>query len=72
MNCIVHTFKHKQALQHYNLKKNIKIKACALLIAVEGMSYCILEAKYYEKFIYLKYCGQNLKLLHRANNFLIY
>lgn len=60
MNCIVHSFKHKQAVQHYKLKKNIKIKACALLIAVEEMSYRILEAKYYEKFIYLKYCGQNL------------
>lgn len=56
----MHTFKHKKAIQHYNLEKNIKIKASALLIAVEGMSYCILEAKYYGKFIFLKYCGQNL------------
>lgn len=59
MSCIIHAFKHKQAVQQYNLEKNIKIKASALLIAVEGMHYSILEANYYGKFTFLKYCGQN-------------
>lgn len=46
MKCITHTSKHEQAVQHNNLEENQKkIKASALLIAVEGMSYCIFEAK---------------------------
>lgn len=54
MNSIMHTSKHKQAVQRYNLeKKHPKIKASALLIAVEGMSYCILEAKHYGNSLHL-------------------
>lgn len=59
MSCIMHTSKHKQAVQHYNLEKN-KNQSIFPLIAVEGMSYCILEAKYYGKFIFMKFCNQNL------------
>lgn len=44
----MHTSKHKQTVEHYNLgeKTEKKIKASTLLIAVEGMNSCILEAKY--------------------------
>lgn len=57
MSCIMHTSKHKQAVQHYNLEKN-KNQSIFPLIAVVGMS--ILEAKYYGKFIFMKFGNQNL------------
>lgn len=55
MICIMHTSKHKWAVQHYNLGvvDGKKIKASTLLIAVEGMNYGILEAKYVGKSFHL-------------------
>lgn len=53
MNHIMHMSKHKQAVQDYNLGKKTKSKHLPYLIAVERMSYCILEAKYYRNSSYL-------------------
>lgn len=56
----MHTSKHKEVVQHSALEKNFKkIKTSSLLIVDKGIKYCILEAKYYGKLIFMKYCSQN-------------
>lgn len=50
----MHTSKHNKQYSTITWKtKTKKIKASDLLIAVEEMSYCILEAKCYGNSLYL-------------------